>query len=132
MAGQWINSARGSVLSLVRVVVGLTFMSHGLQKILGLLGGKTVQYFSLVGMAGFIELIGGLLLMIGLFSRLVAFLCSGEMAVAYFMSHAPHGFWPVVNHGETAVLYCFIFFYMVFSGPGPISLDRALKRDGKN
>jgi len=122
-----LTSLRGRVLSLMRLVVGFMFMAHGLQKTLGLLGGQQVTHLSLLGVAGYLELIGGILIMIGLFTRPVAFVLSGEMAVAYFYQHASASFWPIVNGGELAVVYCFIFFYLVFAGGGSWSLD-ALRR----
>jgi len=106
-------------------------MGHGLQKTLGLLGGTRVPVASLTGVAGYLELIGGILVMVGLLTRPVAFVLSGEMCVAYFLVHARGGLWPVQNHGELAVLYCFVFLYLVFSGPGPLSLDALLHRGGK-
>ncbi len=130
MADSFLNTLRGYALSVMRIVIGLTFMSHGLQKALGLLGGKPVPISSLAGVGGYLELIGGMLILAGLFTRPVAFVLCGQMAVAYFRSHAPNGFWPVVNHGELAVVYCFVFFYLIFSGAGPLSLDRFL-RGGK-
>ena len=119
------------MLSVLRIVVGFTCMGHGLQKTLGLLGGTRVPVASLTGVAGYLELIGGILVMVGLLTRPVAFVLSGEMCVAYFLVHARGGLWPVQNHGELAVLYCFVFLYLVFSGPGPLSLDALLHRGGK-
>jgi putative oxidoreductase len=116
----------------MRLVVGITFMSHGLQKTLGWLGGTQVSPLSLVGVAGYIELAGGVLVTVGLFTRPVAFVLSGQMAAAYFMQHAPQGFWPIMNHGELAVLYCFLFLYLVFSGAGPWSLDAMFHVGGEN
>lgn len=107
-------------------------MAHGLQKTLGLLGGKPVPPLSLAGVAGYIELAGGILIMLGLFTRPVAFVLSGHMAVAYFMQHAPQGFWPIMNHGELAVVYCFVFLYLAFGGGGPWSLDRVFRKGGKS
>ncbi len=127
MVDQMMDSIRGYALSVMRAVIGLTFMSHGLQKVFGLLGGKPVALASLVGVSGYIELIGGLLILVGLFTRPAAFFLCGEMAVAYFRQHAPNGLWPIVNHGELAVVYCFVFFYLMFSGAGPLSLDRAFR-----
>jgi putative oxidoreductase len=86
------------------------------------------ELFSLMGLAALLELFGGLLILVGLFTRPVAFVLSGFMAVAYFMAHAPQGFFPIVNNGELAVLYCFVFLYFVFAGPGALSLDEALGR----
>ena len=94
----------------------------------GALGGQAVQPGSLAFAAGVLEGVGGLLVMLGLFTRPVAFLLSGQMAVAYFMAHAPKGFWPILNRGELAALYCFVFLYLSAAGPGPLSLDRVLRR----
>lgn len=132
MKDMWLTSFRGPALSAMRIVVGLNFMAHGLQKVLGLLGGQPVPHLSLAGIAGYLELIGGVLVMIGLFTRPAAFILCGEMAVAYFKQHAPHGLWPVVNHGELAVLYCFVFLYLVFSGAGPWSLDSVMGKGGSS
>lgn len=105
----------------MRIVFGLLFAEHGAQKLLGAfggVGGHTVPLLSLFGLAGIIELACGLLIAIGLFSRWAAFLASGEMAAAYFMQHAPHSVWPIVNRGELAVLYCFAFLYIAARGGG--------------
>jgi len=119
------------MLSLLRIVAALLFIQHGLQKVFayptppeGAPGRPPLA--SLFGVAGLLELVGGLFLLVGLFTRPVAFLLSGEMAVAYFMVHARHGFWPVLNKGELAILFCFVFLYFVFVGPGDISLDKVL------
>jgi putative oxidoreductase len=117
--------------SILRVVAGFTFSAHGMQKLLGFFGGMgpaggRVHFFSMFWAAGFIETVGGILILLGLFTTPVAFICCGEMAVAYFRAHFPHGFFPIVNRGELAVLYCFIFLYFVFAGPGPWSVDRAI------
>src|SRR5271157_3142584 len=114
--------------SLLRIVAGFTFSLHGMQKILGLFGGMggkggTASFGSLPWIAGCLELVGGVLLIMGLFTTPVAFILSGEMAVAYFRAHSPQGFFPLVNHGELAALYCFIFLYLSVAGPGPLSLD---------
>ena len=119
--------------SLLRIVAGFTFSLHGMQKILGAFGGMdgkggTVPYGSLIGLAGGLEMIGGLLLILGLFTSPVAFILCGEMAVAYFKAHFPHGFLPLLNHGELAVLYCFVFLYLFTAGAGPISLDSAVRK----
>lgn len=105
-----------------RIVFGLLFASHGAQKLFGMFGGEKVDV-PLMILAGWIELLGGLLIALGLFTGIAAFITSGMMAVAYFMAHAPGGFWPLVNHGEAAVLYCFAFLYMAARGSGPLSLD---------
>ncbi|MBO0903938.1 DoxX family protein [Jiella sonneratiae] len=117
-------------LALMRIVSGLIFMEHGTQKLLGFPAGGhgTVELMSLFGLAGAIELVGGLLLVLGLFTRVVAFVCSGEMAFAYFMAHAPQDFFPVNNGGDAAILYCFVFLFLVFAGAGAASLDGARGR----
>jgi len=119
--------------SVLRVVVGFTFSLHGMQKLLGLFGGfggkgGTAPFGSLLWFAGGLEMIGGLLLILGLFTSPVAFILCGEMAVAYFKAHFPHGFIPLLNHGELAVLYCFIFLYLSFAGAGPLSLDSLVRK----
>jgi len=117
------------LLSVLRIVAAFLFMQHGAQKLLGVpgAGDHKVELVSLMGFAGGLELIGGGLLLLGLFTRPIAFLLAGEMAFAYFMAHAPQGFWPVLNQGEAAVLYCFVFLYLSAAGGGPWSLDRALR-----
>lgn len=131
MKTTWLDKNRDYVLSMMRIVVALLFMAHGLQKIFGLLGGNRVPLVGLMGLAGTIELAGSILILLGLLTRPAAFVCSGLMAAAYFRAHAPQGFWPIVNRGELAVLYCFVFLYFVFSGPGFWSLDRMLRRGRK-
>jgi putative oxidoreductase len=117
-------------LTLLRVVTGLLFMQHGVQKLFGWLGGKQVETLaSQMGLAGILELVGGLLIVLGLFTRPVAFVLAGEMAVAYFMRHAPNGFWPIQNRGEPAVLFCFIFLFFAAWGAGPASLDALRARE---
>jgi putative oxidoreductase len=116
------------LLSILRIVAAFLFLQFGSAKLLGLPapimpGGGTAPLTSLPGVAGTLELIGGTLLLVGLFTRPVAFLVSGEMAVAYFMGHAPQGFWPVLNQGSPAILFCFIWLYISSAGPGPWSLD---------
>ena len=118
------------ILSVLRIVAGFLFMTHGSAKILHIPGVPNFEHvtlFSLIGVAGLLELVGGALVMIGLFTRPAAFVVSGEMAFAYFMAHAPHAFLPLLNHGESAVLYSFLFLYVAFAGPGPWSID-ALRR----
>ena len=118
------------VLSILRIVVGLLFMEHGTQKLLGFPAGEhgAPEAMSLVWWAGVIELVAGGLILVGLFTRAAAFIASGEMAVAYWMIHAPQGPFPVNNGGEGAILYCFVFLYLVFAGAGPWSLDAAMAR----
>ncbi len=120
-----------TVLSLLRFMSGLLLMQHGTAKLLGfpsLPMFADLQIASMVGAAGVIELVGGGLLVVGLFTRAAAFITSGMTAVAYFIVHAPQNFMPIVNHGELAALYCFVFFYLVFAGGGPISLDAMLRK----
>lgn len=112
--------------SVFRIVLALLFIAHGLVKLFGFPAGAQpgqVPLASLLGVAALLELFGGAALLLGLFTRLVAFLLSGQMAVAYFMAHAPQGFWPVLNGGELAILYCFAFLYLAAAGAGPWSLD---------
>lgn len=123
-----IAHLRPYALSFLRIVSGFLFLAHGVQKLFGALGGQAVQPGSLPFAAGILEGAGGLLLMLGLFTRPIAFLLSGQMAVAYFMAHAPNAFWPILNRGELAALYCFVFLYLSVAGPGPLSLDRVLRR----
>ena len=112
------------VLSILRIVSALIFMAHGTQKLLGFPARDMSPAFaSLPWFAGVLELFGGALLVLGLFTRPVAFVLSGLMAFAYFLAHAPQSFFPVQNGGDAAILYCFVFFYLVFAGPGPWSVD---------
>ena len=115
------------VYALLRIVGGFLFLCHGAQKIFGVLGGSQAQLISLMGLAGIIELVGGLLIMLGLFASYAAFVCSGQMAVAYLMAHARQGFWPIENKGELAALYAFLFLYIAAKGSGIWSID-ALRR----
>src|SRR5262249_47428085 len=102
-----------ALLSVLRIVVAFMFMQHGAMKLFGYpgAGDHKVELMSLFGLAGVLEFFGGALILLGLFTRPVAFILSGEMAFAYFMAHAPHGFWTIVNQGEAAVFYCFVFLY---------------------
>lgn len=120
-----------TILSLVRIVAGLIFLAHGTQKLFGfpaLSPDREIAVFSLMWFGGILEAFGGLLIVIGLFTRPVAFILSGQMAVAYFMFHAPKSFFPALNGGDAAILYCFLFLYLVFAGPGSISVDSARER----
>ena len=113
------------LLSVLRVVAAFLFIAHGTQKLLGFPGHTPhVTYLSLSGLAGVIESVGGTLLLVGLFTRPVALIAAAEMAVAYFLVHIEQGAWPLLNHGELALLYCFLFLYIGIAGPGPWSLDR--------
>lgn len=135
MATQTKFSQSSYVLSLLRIIAGFTFWCHGAQKLLGLFGGlgghgAKAPFLSLPWYASILEFFGGLLIILGLFTRPVAFILCGEMAVAYFMVHFRRAFWPLQNGGEPAVLYCFIFLYFLAAGPGPASLDRMIRKRG--
>jgi putative oxidoreductase len=112
----------------LRIGAGLLFMQHGVQKLFGMLGGRTAPLVSLFGLAGVLEFVGGLLIVLGLFTRPVALVVCAEMIVAYFMSHAPRGPWPVQNAGELALLYALVFAFLAAHGAGPFSVDRTLDR----
>ena len=125
----FLANSRPILLSVLRIITGFLFMAHGTQKWLLFPGGTTrATVETLSGIAGLIELIGGPLILLGLFTRPVAFVLSGMCAFAYFIAHAPQGFWPILNKGELAVLYCFVFLYLAAAGGGPWSLDRALRK----
>ena len=118
-----LEQARPYVLSILRIVAALLFLEHGLSKVFGFpvagppLGGLLI-------LAAFLETVGALFLLVGAYTRTVAFVLSGEMAFAYFMAHEPRSFYPVVNGGDAAILFCFVFLYLVFAGGGPWSVDR--------
>jgi putative oxidoreductase len=120
------------VSSVLRIMAGLLFLEHGTSKYLAFPASQAtgVSPLTLGGIGGILELVGGALLTIGLFTRPVAFLLSGEMAVAYFIAHAPRGFFPLLNGGELAALYCFVFLYLAFAGGGPWSVDAWRGRAG--
>ncbi len=126
----FLNTWSPVVLSIVRIVVALLFMQHGAQKLFGFPAPQNSPFdlFSLYGVAGVLEFFGGAILLLGLFTRQIAFLLCGEMAFAYFMAHFPKGFWPLNNRGELSVLFCFIFLYFVFAGGGPWGIDRLLNK----
>ena len=112
------------MLSVLRIVTALLFLAHGTQKILGFpVSEMAPDAFSLAWIAGMLELVGGAALVVGLLTRPVAFVLSGLMAFAYFIAHAPRSFFPVLNDGDSAILFCFVFLYVMFAGPGPWSLD---------
>lgn len=131
LAHRWMASAP-KLLSVLRIVAGFLFFLAGTSKIfafpVGMPGGLTAVFPSQVWIGGVLELVGGALLVLGLFTRPTAFVLSGEMAVAYFQFHAPSSFWPTVNNGVPAVLDCFIFLYLSAAGGGPWSLDALRKR----
>jgi len=119
--------------ALLRIVAGFAFLQHGVQKLFGLLGGvdghgATVPLASLYGAAGVIELVGGVLILLGLFTRPAALISSGEMAAAYFIAHFPRSFWTSQNQGEPAVLNCFIFLYFAAAGAGIWSIDALMRK----
>ena len=118
------------VLSILRIMAALLFLEHGLAKFFGFPARPlpAPELFHLEWFAALIEFAGGILLALGLFTRPVALIMSGEMAVGYFLFHAPQGFYPYFNHGELAIMYCFAFFYFVFAGAGPLSLDALIWR----
>ena len=122
-----------TLLSVLRIVAALLLMQHGFQKLFGWFGGMgpdggTAMPITLPFIAGVLELAGGALVALGLFTRPVAFLLAGEMAIAYFMAHAPRSFFPIENGGEPTVLFCFVFLYLVFAGAGPWSLDAMMRK----
>ena len=117
------------ILGVMRFLVGTLFACHGAQKVLGVFGGMPPDApAKIVWTAGPIELVGGALIAVGLFTRSAAFLCSGLMAVGYFWGHAPNGFWPTMNGGELALLFCWIFLYIAAQGPGAWALDNLRRR----
>jgi len=118
-------------LSVLRIITGLMIIEHGMAKLLGwpvVAAFANLKLFSLLGLAGTLELVGGALLIIGLFTQPVAFILSGEMAVAYFMVHAPRSFFPLINGGSLAIIYCFACLYLSTAGGGPWSVDATMKK----
>jgi putative oxidoreductase len=121
-----LGNYSSQIYALLRIVVGVMFAMHGSQKLFGIPGeNPPMPLASLMGLAGIIELVGGILIAIGLFASLAALIASGEMAVAYFMAHAPKGSLPIINQGELAVVYCFLFLYIAAQGSGIWSVDAA-------
>ena len=121
------------MLGILRIVIGFLFLQHGSAKLLGIPHVAMfdgLQLFSLIGVAGILELVGGILILIGLWTRPTAFILSGEMAFAYFIAHAGSNFLPLLNGGELAVIYCFVFLYFAFAGAGAFSIDHARKGAG--
>jgi putative oxidoreductase len=123
-----LNRYEPILLNVLRIMAGFLFFQHGAAKLLGWFDATPVEYPELRFFAGIIEFFGGLLILVGLGTRATAFLASGLMAFAYFLSHAPRGFWPYENGGSLAALYCFVFLYLVFRGPGSFSVDAAVAR----
>jgi putative oxidoreductase len=123
----WLSRWQPQLLALLRIVTGLLFLEHATQKFFGFPAPFPMPgpLPPLLVAAGVIELVAGVLVTLGLFTRLAAFIAAGEMAVAYFMMHFPQGFWPAVNKGEAAILYCFIFLYLAAAGAGAWSIDSA-------
>jgi putative oxidoreductase len=120
------------LLSVLRIIASFLFMQFGTAKLIAfpaaiMPGGGTAPIGSLPGIAGLLESVGGALLLLGLFTRPVAFIVAGEMAVAYFIAHAPQGFWPVLNQGHPAIIFCFVWLYLSAAGAGPWSLDATLR-----
>ncbi len=125
----WLSRWQPQLLALLRIMTGLLFLEHATQKFFAFPAPFPVQPLpTILVAAGVIELVAGILITLGLFTRLAAFIASGEMALAYFMMHFPQGFWPAVNKGEGAILYCFIFLYLAAAGPGAWSIDGARMR----
>ena len=121
------------MLSILRIVTALIFMEHGTQKLFGFppSDNPSPAAFSFFWFGGVLEFVGGLLVLLGLFTRAAAFVLAGEMAVAYCMFHAPQSVFPVLNGGDAAILYCFVFLYLAFAGPGPWSIDAGLRRGSR-
>jgi putative oxidoreductase len=119
-----LENGRPSVLSILRIIVALLFLEHGLQKYFGFPSAGPPMT-SLLYVQGVIEIVGGILLLVGAYTRVVAFILAGDMAAAYFMAHFPLSFFPALNGGDAAVLFCFVFFYLFFAGGGSWSVDRA-------
>jgi putative oxidoreductase len=120
---RWLGRHSERLYAVMRVMVGLLFACHGAQKLFGVLGGQSQLANPKLLAAGIIELAGGSLVALGLWASYAAFIASGEMAVAYFTVHAPRGIWPIVNKGELAALYCFVFLFVASRGSGPLSVD---------
>jgi putative oxidoreductase len=127
----FLSPFRPLLLSALRIVTGLLLLQHGTTKYLGFPATEMsgVPPFTMGGIAGMLELVGGILLIIGLFTRPVAFILSGMLAVAYFVAHAPQGFFPILNGGELAALYCFVLLYIAAAGAGPLSIDNVRGSD---
>ncbi len=119
-----LSAQAPQALAALRIMTALLFIAHGTQKLFGFPVPFGMELNALMIVAGVLELVGGLLILVGFFTRPVAFILCGMMAVAYFLGHAPMGFWPVANMGDAAILFCFIFGYLVFAGPGAWAVDK--------
>jgi putative oxidoreductase len=124
---RWLSKYSDALYALMRLMVGLLFACHGIQKLFGTLGGASQVSNPLLLAAGIIEFAGGGLVAAGLWTSYAAFIASGEMAAAYFIAHAAKGFWPIANKGELAVLYCFVFLYIASRGAGSLSVEAMAK-----
>ena len=127
---KFLSKFSPQIYALLRIVTGAMFAMHGSEKLFGWPAGQVMTGVPLMLVAAIIEFVGGRMIMLGLGTRLAAFICSGEMASAYFMSHAPKSIWPIENHGELAVVYCFLFLYMASHGSGTWSVRSAMGRKG--
>jgi putative oxidoreductase len=125
---RWIGRYSQAIYGLARIVIGLLFACHGAQKLFGVLDSQVYPPTPLLALAGVIEFLGGAFIALGLWTGYAAFIASGQMATAYFMMHAPGGFWPIENKGELAVLYCFVFLYIASRGSGSLSIDALIHR----
>lgn len=127
----WLSKYEPTLLSVLRIVAGLLFLEHGMQKIFHfppMTMAIPANALPIIMAAGIIELVGGLLLVLGIFTRITAFICSGEMAIGYWLVHVPRGgFFPAINMGDGAILFCFVFLYIAAAGPGPYALVRSDK-----
>jgi putative oxidoreductase len=125
---RWLSKNSDFLYAVMRMMVGLLFACHGVQKLFGMLGGQSQVSNPVLLAAGIIEIVGGGFVAMGLWTSYAAFISSGEMAVAYFMAHAAKGFWPIQNKGELAVLYCFVFLYIASRGSGVLSVEAMTKK----
>jgi putative oxidoreductase len=128
---RWLRKNSDVLYAVMRLMVGLLFACHGVQKLFGMLGGQSQVSNPVLLAAGIIELVGGGLVAIGLWTSYVAFIASGEMAVGYFIAHAAKGYWPILNKGELAVLYCFVFLYIASRGSGALSVEAMAKKNNR-
>jgi putative oxidoreductase len=126
----WLSKYEPQLLSVLRIIAGLLFLEHGTQKLLHfppMTMAIPPSFLPVIMTAAAIELVGGVLITLGLFTRIAAFICAGEMAFAYFLGHAPRNFFPAVNMGDAAILFCFIFLFIAAAGPGPWAVSRSTK-----